>query len=205
MNQLIRFGEIRRGVLGVVIQDLTPDLAEALGTDATRGAVVTEIQPNSPAEDAGLRAGDVIVSAGGKDIENSSDLRNRVGLIPVGQDVELTIIRDGKRRRVRTRVAEAGGDTATGGKDVSQLEGALFQDIQPGTKLYGKVNGVLVAEVEQGSVAWRYGLRPGDIVVGVNREQVASVGELTNVLSKGKRTIALNVVRGNSRVFIVIR
>ena len=205
IDQLARFGEVRRGRLGVLIQDLTPDLAEALGVDASGGAVITQIQPGSPAEDAGLRAGDVVVEVNGHAAENAADLRNTLGLIPVGEQVEIGYLRDGKRRTASAEIAKAQAQTLTAGDATPQLAGASFQNIEQGHPLFGKVEGVLVASIEQGSPAWRYGLREGDVVFGVNRARVHSLDEFGQAIEHADKVIALNVLRGNARLFIVIR
>lgn len=204
MEQLLEFGEVRRGRLGVIIQDLTPDIAEALDLDEVQGALVREVEPGSSAEKAGIRAGDAIVELNGHPLRDSADLRNRVGLIRVGQDVELTIVRDGKRKTVRARLGEAVAASVRGGEGVPELAGALFRDLDASMRASGR-EGVLVAEVETGSPAWRHGLRPGDIIVAVNRKKVASVAELKSALERAERVVALNLLRGDAQIFIVIQ
>jgi Do/DeqQ family serine protease len=104
MDQLIRYGEVRRGRLGVSIQDVTPDLAEAMGIERAAGAVITNVEQGSPADRAGLKAKDVIVAVNGRPIEGASDLRNQVGLIPVGERVEVGVMRNGRRLNVSAQV-----------------------------------------------------------------------------------------------------
>ncbi len=204
MDQLVQFGEVRRGRLGVIIQDLTPDIAQALGLKETKGAIITEVERGSTADRAGIRAGDVILAVNGRDIRGSSDLRNLIGLIQVGEEVELTVIRDGQRKQVRAKVGQT-KVTSVGGVAAQQLAGVVFSDIEPGTPGYGKVQGALVAEVQSGSPAQRHGLRPGDVIVAVNRKRVRNVNELKSALAQAGQVIALNVVRGDSRLFIVIQ
>ena len=107
MNQLIRYGEVKRGRIGVAIQDLTPDLAHALGSTRTEGALVARVAPNSPAERAGLRSSDLIVAVNGSPIHGAADLRNRIGLSPIGDEVTLTIDRGGVQRQVAVRIGRA--------------------------------------------------------------------------------------------------
>ncbi len=204
MNQLQKFGEMRRGRLGITIQDLTPDLAKILNVAAAEGAVVTQVEPGSAAERAGIRAGDVVLAFDGHAVRDANDLRNKVGLTPIGKEVELTVARDGQRKRLRVRVSEAEVISGQGRATVAQLPGAVFQNIEPGMPGYGKVEGVLVAEVQSGSLAWRHGLQQGDVIVAVNRRRVASVDELMRVLAGRPRLIALNVRRGDSMIFMVI-
>lgn len=108
MAQLLRFGEVRRGLIGVSVQDVTPEIAEAMGLKVGAGALVTQVQAGSPAADAGMRSGDLIVEIDGHAIENASDLRNQVGLVPVGQDVKMVLLRDGKRMNLTVRPKAAG-------------------------------------------------------------------------------------------------
>ncbi|MBO0735701.1 MAG: Do family serine endopeptidase [Alphaproteobacteria bacterium] len=107
MDQLIRYGEIKRGRIGVAIQDLTPDLAQALGTKHTQGAVIARVEPGSPAERAGLRTNDLVIAINGAPMRSGSELKNRVGLSRIGDDVELTIERGGQERNVIVRIEKA--------------------------------------------------------------------------------------------------
>ncbi len=205
MDQLARYGEVRRGQVGVMIQDLTPDIAKALNIAQSQGAVITQVQPGSSAEKAGLQAGDVVIELNGRPVRSSSDLRNRIGLVRIGEQVELTLLRNGKRKTLAMRVAAPKEITAGPGTPMEKLAGAAFQDIQPGTPAYGKVEGAQIVEVEIGSPAWRYGLREGDVIVGVNRQRIKNADELRRALQTAKDVIALNIVRGNSQMLIVIR
>lgn len=206
MEQLVEHGEVRRGRIGVVIQDLTPELAEALDIEVGHGAVISQVEPDSPAARSGLQAGDVVVALDGRPLRNASDLRNRVGLTPVGTTVALDIVRDGKRRTIRLKIDEPAPETGGAPEDIPALAGALFRDLEPGMPHYGEVRGVLVAEVQAGSPAWRSGLRAGDIVTGVNRRPVGSVAELRRALAAGSQgAIALNILRNGMQLFLVLR
>ncbi len=206
MDQLLRFGEVRRGRLGVVIQDVTPDLAEALGMERTQGALVTQVEPGSAAERAGIKPGDVVVDVDGNTIEDSSDLRNYVGLVPIGQELKITLRRDGETFTAAATVSGAGDKTAGAApRTVEQLAGAVFEDIAPGMPMYGTIEGVLVASLESGSAAWRSGLRQGDVITGVNRQTVKSVEQLVAAIKQAQRAIALRVVREGVALFIIIR
>ncbi|MCP5153205.1 MAG: DegQ family serine endoprotease [Ectothiorhodospiraceae bacterium] len=208
MAQLVRYGEVQRGQLGVLIQDLSPELAKAMGLDVDRGAVVSRVQPGSTAEKAGIEAGDVVVGANGRPVESSSDLRNRVGLARVGEEVELDILRGGERRRMRVAIGRAdgtGGRASVGEVDTPQLAGATFRDLRQGDPRYGEVAGVLVAEVAQGSPAARAGLQPGDVMLAVNRQRVRSTEELAAVLASKPPVLAMNILRGDTQLFVVIQ
>lgn len=203
--QLLDHGEVRRGQLGVIIRDVTPDLAEGLELDEARGALVSEVMEGSHAEDADIRPYDVIVSVDGEAIEGANDLRNRVGLGRVGEEVEIELIRDGERLTRQVVIGERGMTLAAGGAATQRLEGATLRDISPEHPLSGEVRGVEVARVEAGSQAARQGLRAGDIILAVNRRRVSSAQEFVDMVENLPRTLALYVQRGERRIFIAIR
>ncbi|GBD42581.1 Periplasmic serine endoprotease DegP [bacterium HR40] len=205
MEQLVRYGEVRRGRIGVAIQDLTPDLAEAMGIPGRRGAVVSQVEPGSPAERAGLRPGDVVVAVDGEAVRSSTELRNRIGLVERGSRIDLTILRDGREQHLRVEVAAPEEAGIVPGDRVPQLAGARFTEIPAGHPAHGRIEGVLVAEVAEGSPAWLFGLRPGDIVTAVNRRPVRSLAEFEQVLAAQGRVFALNVQRGNVQLFLLLR
>jgi serine protease DegQ len=211
MRQIVEYGEVRRGRLGVYIQTVTPDLTEALGLGTDEGALITQLEPGSAAEAAGLEVGDVIVEFNGKPVTGAPDLRNDVGLAVVGSRIALGVVRGGQRLDVEAQVEasaatqaaapEAEGATAT----IDALAGAEFGNLAPGDPRYGNTEGVLVARVENGSVAARQGLRAGDVVTAVNRTRVRSVAELSSALEQAGETIALEILRGEGRIFLVLR
>jgi len=189
-----------------MIQDLTPDLAEALALDIERGALVSRVESGSPAEAAGLHAGDVIVAVDGTRVAGSRELRNSIGLVRVGDEIELDIQREQRRMRLNVRVGgtETGG--GTGAVDAPPaLQGATLRDLERGDAAYGRIEGVLAADVKPGSPAARNGIRPGDVIVAVNRRRVRDSEELESAFEQAGRVLALNIVRGNGQLFIVIR
>ena len=198
IEQLNRYGEVRRGRLGVSVQDLTPDIAQALGLDnRTRGAVVGRVEPRSAAAEAGLRAGDVIVAMDGHNLRGASDLRNRVGLTPIGQAVRLSVVRDGLTEEITARVGRPTADVAARRGDADpRLAGAAFRYT---------TNGVQVAGVDSGSPAWRAGLRSGDVIVAVNRLPVRGTRDLAAVVATQPRVLAMNISRGGRTLFLVVQ
>ena len=203
--QLIEFGEARRGQLGVMIGDVRPGDAEALGLPTAAGVVVSEVIEDSAAEAAGIEPGDVIVSLNGEAVEDARDLRARVGVGQVGKAVEIGIVRAGEQRTLEATIGamSAGGD---GGAVVQSplLAGATWRDLSRNHELYGRVRGVEVVEVAPQSPAAAVGLRAGDVILSVNRRPVEDVGELEEVLG-GTDVAGLLVQRGNRRMFIVVR
>jgi serine protease DegQ len=211
MEQLIRYGEVQRGRLGFVVQDLTPDIAKAMGIAASsQGAVVVQVEPGSAADKGGIKAGDVVTALAGRTVRGASDLRNRIGLTRVGEDVELTVLRNGAERRLRARVERSLASPQTTalqtdkGTVIPRLRGAVVRDIAPGMPMHGKVQGIVVTEVEAGSPAAARGLRAGDVIVAVNRKPVRNVAEFQAALNEAGRVAALDVVRGDTSLFIII-
>jgi len=215
MRQLIDYGEVRRGRLGVAVQSLTPDLAEALSLDAKEGVVVNGVERGSPAERAGIKKGDVIVAFRGEPIKSAQDLRNRIGLAAVGTEAPLTVLRDGKRRdltasidtlpSVKGSVSKAAvAGTTSPPAVIDALQVADFRDV-PRDADHGDAKGAMVTRLEPGSAADRAGLHPGDIVTAVNRTSVGSAAELTKVLRQEQGRIALNVQRGDAQTYLLVR
>ncbi|MEK9724023.1 MAG: DegQ family serine endoprotease [Rhodospirillaceae bacterium] len=205
MRQLADFGEVRRGRLGVAIQDLTPEIANALDMKAAEGAIVSNVEAGSPAAKAGLKAGDVVVALNGEAVANSADLRNRVGLTPKGETVTIEIVRDGKRISKSIEVGAIEADEVPGAKAVPEFAGATFSDMPDDQKQARHVEGVAVAKVEAGSPAWRYGLRDDDVIVAVNRVRTPSVETFTETVKQAGKVLALNVLRGDADLFLVIQ
>jgi Do/DeqQ family serine protease len=203
MTQLIEHGSVERGLIGINGQDLTPDLAKALNVTGTHGAVVTRVLPKSPAEKAGLKAEDVIIEANGKSIDGFLQLRNIVGLLRVGEKVELKVVRDGKPRNVTVTI---GKDTelATAATGLNPaLQGATFAPLGENAK-GGENGGVLVQAVDPRSPAARSGLRQGDIIIGVNRQPVPDL-ETFRKLAGGKGALLLNLRRGEGALFLLLQ
>jgi serine protease DegQ len=206
MDQLVTYGEVNRGQLGVMIQDFTPDLADALGIDAGVGAVVTQVEPGSAAEEAGLNPGDLIVAVDGRPVAGSADLRSQIGLKRTGSLIEIDVIRDGEPLSLEATLRTAGQVTAAKGeRSFDRLAGAEIRDLQPGDPFYGNLSGALVVQLDPGSRAARSGLAAGDVILAVNREPVTSVSELREQLGAVDGTVALTVQRDASRIFLVIR
>jgi Do/DeqQ family serine protease len=192
MQQLLKYGEMRRGRIGLTTQDITPEEARPLGAQASHAAVVVEVAKNSPADKAGLRPGDVIIALNGRAVRGSSDLRNQIGLIPVGEEVEFKFLREGEVRLLKARLDAVRAAEAIGGESISELGGATVADAERN----GRPEAVAVIEVVRGSAAWARGLRPGDLIVAVNRQKVRTTRELTTALQVQGRVV-LTVVRGD--------
>ncbi len=204
-EQLIDKGEVERGFIGIDVQNITADLAEAFGINNQQGAIVNSVLPNSPASEAGLQPGDVIVAINNKKVKNAGDVRNYVGLLPVGEKIDFEIIRAGKRIKLATKVAT--GRTMTGKPSAvnPRLSGVTVGNIEKDHPYYGKIAGVVVVDVERGSDAWRSGLRSGDLISSVNRVVVKDLQGFLKAIDKKKGALLFRIVRGNTAAFLVIK
>ena len=205
VTQLVEFGGVKRGVLGVMITTVTPALAEALDLNVENGALINQVVEDSAAQAAGLQAGDGVIAVDGAPIDTAGDLRNRIGLKRVNDDVNLNIIRDGKQKTINAKVGEPGATMLAGGTKIEKLKGAEFTNIPSEHPQQGQVEGVLVTKVESGSPAARSGLRQNDIVQTVNNRNVRSVDDLANILENVSATVVLKIRRGSSTIVIAIQ
>ncbi|MEJ2653096.1 MAG: DegQ family serine endoprotease [Gammaproteobacteria bacterium] len=205
MTQLIQHGEVHRGRLGILVQDLTPDLAKAFDIKETHGAVISRVVKDSPAQRAGLKSGDVVIGVNGKPVATSSELRTSIGLLPVGTTVSLEVVRDGKTRTIKVTIAETAQDKLPGKRINPRLEGAVFGAIEEGSPEYGHLKGIVVLDLARGSPAWAAGLRKNDVIVSVNRRPVTSLDEFQRAARSGSRGLLLNIRRGDGALFILIQ
>jgi serine protease Do/serine protease DegQ len=205
MSQIVRFGEVRRGRLGIDIEDLTPDAAAKLKTPTAEGAIIANVQADSPADKAGLRRGDVVLAFNGRTVRSGPDLRNRLGLTAVGEDIELTVFRGGQQLAIKTRIAPPQGLTAVDGQIVPQLAGLKIANIDRSNPQLARVEGVLVVGVETGSVAAGYGLRAGDVIAAINRQRVRNINEFLAAMRTVERAFQMTVVRGDFVLTFTIR
>lgn len=199
MSQLLDFGEIRRGLLGVRIQTIDAEMAAALETNVERGALITNIEPESAAEEAGLEVGDIIIGVNDKDVDDAAELRNTIGLLRSGDDVRIKYVRDSKTRTTTAELGQQQTLASTGAELHPGLEGAQFAPAS--TESDG---GVEVTEVEPGSPAAQRGLRAGDVITAVNRTVVRSLEDLA-ALAGNNRILFLLVQRGDRSLMLQIR
>ena len=198
MQQLIDFGEIRRGLLGVNMQDLTPDLAEALGLEAREGAVVNRVLTGSAAHEVGIQRGDVITHIDDVPVTSAAALRSRVGVTPTGQTIELTVLRGRERLTVKATIGQRRVRQEASAAPHARLQGALLNDVvaEDGSEF------VQASGVERRSPAWVLGLRPGDLIIAANRQRVKDLDQLRKVAHAGGRSLLLHVRRGSASLYL---
>ena len=198
MAQLIRYGEVKRGVLGVNIYDVTPEIAKEFGLREASGALVAGVIHGSSAERAGIQTGDIITSIDGQSMQNAGELRNAIGMLRVGTTVHVGLLRDGRSLQVTATIeSPAGAETADAGLINKALDGARLAD-EPGG------GGVRIQLVRPGSAAAQAGLRPNDLIVGVGRQTVADTKALRSI-AKGAHFLMLKVKRGSSFLLLPVR
>lgn len=205
MHQLIKYGEVKHGVLGVIVQNLTPALAEQFDLpNGTQGALVSQVAKGSSADEAGLKQGDVITAVNGKPVTSAQKLSSYIGIRRVGTKLKLIVYRDGEKMTIRAKIGKRNTETsaATGGHP---RLGADFGNIDKDSPLYGQVKGVIVERVKPNGAAAAAGLRPGDVIVAVNRRPIHNLAQFKNALAQDKGTLLLTVRRGNSAFFVTIR
>ncbi len=204
IDQILKHGSVKRGQLGIVIQDLTPELADAFNiTKSTTGVLVSEVQPGSAAEEAGIQAGDVVTNINGKKMTSAAQLRNEIGLRRIGEEVDVTVLREGKEKNIDVeiggRAEEQANEKGTDAAKVHKfLEGASLRN-NKGNK------GVIVDALEFGSPASRSGLREGDVIIGANRRDVRNLDELKDAASRSNNLLLLRIQRGNAALYLVIQ
>jgi serine protease Do len=212
-QQLEKHGKVTRGWLGVVIQDVDEELAKSFGLEKARGALISEVADKSPAAEAGLQQGDVIVELDGTELTDVSELRNKVALLAPGSKIDVLVIRDGKKKTVKVAIGEQPADMAkapgSNGDDSLQNMGLTLQNLTEelaGQLGYSPEQGVLIAEVEPGSPAQQAGLKPGQLIEEVNRQRVLNLKELRKVLEEVKpdAKVLLYVRAGEYRQYIVL-
>lgn len=200
-DQIIQYGEVRRGMLGIMGGELTADLAKAFGYDKQNGAFVSQVMAGSAADKAGIKAGDIIISINGNPVRSFGEVRAKIATMGAGKVVKLGLIRDGKEQVVDVTLKQAEKQAAKASELHPALKGATLANTEKGHK----PTGVEVTDVQPRTPAASAGLRKGDVIVGVNRQRITGLEELTKVMKSGQDVLALNIQRGNVTLYLVLR
>jgi len=212
MTDILEKGRVIRGWLGVYIQNINKDLAKSLGLEKPEGVIVTQVQKDSPAEEAGLEEGDVIIGFNGKKVRNNTELSTWVAGAGPGAKVTLTILRDGKKKEIKVKLGELPEEeqvaVVPAKKGVFEKIGIEVSNITPNLRqkfnLSKKVKGVVITGIRRGSKAERVGLQIGDVILKVNREPVENVKEFQKMMKKLKPgdSVAFYILRDKNRLFV---
>jgi Do/DeqQ family serine protease len=199
VDQILQFGAVKRGQLGVVIQDLTPDLAEAFSIEhGQRGVLIAQVQPEAAAAKAGIQAGDIVISAGGRPVESAAELRNEIGSLRIGDTIKLTVLRDGKSKLFDVKVGAAAAEADAADAVHPFLAGASLQAREDG-------KGVQVVAVQPGSPAQVAGLQAGDVIASANRVDVRTTEQLKSAAKASQQRLLLRVIRNGVALFLVLQ
>ncbi|OMQ23616.1 MULTISPECIES: serine endoprotease DegQ [Serratia] len=200
-KQLIEFGEVKRGLLGIKGSEMTADMGKAFNTDVQRGAFVSEVLPKSAAAKAGIKAGDILVSIEGKPISSFAELRAKVGTTAPGTTIKVGLLREGKPMEVSVTL-ENSESASTNAETLSPaLQGASLSN----GALPGGEKGVKIENVEKGTPAAQIGLQKGDVIIGVNRERIEDIAALRKLLDTKPAVTALSIMRGNENIYLLMR
>jgi len=202
-TQLIDHGTVKRGRLGVYIQDLTQNLAESFGLDRTDGVVIAEVIEDSPAEDAGLKAGDIVLEIEGDKVYKVTSFRNRIAMTAPNSKIKLTILRNEKRKKIDVQIGELDDDPSTSFKDKDTLPklGITLQALTPDLAErmgYEGGQGVLVSSVSSGSLAEQAGIASGALIIEIDHHIVTSVKQAKELLNV-ERPLHLFLIRQNNQ------
>ncbi|MGC9421683.1 Do family serine endopeptidase [Vibrio sp.] len=200
-DQILEFGEVKRGMLGVQGGEVSSELADALGYESSKGAFVSQVVPDSAADKAGLKAGDIIVSINGRKVDTFSELRATIATLGAGKQVKLGVIRDGKEKTYHVTLGEQANSKTKADNLHQGLSGAELTN----TTENDVIQGVKVTQVEKGSPAEAYQIQKDDIIIGVNRQRVRNIAELRAILDKSPSILALNIQRGDRTIYLVVR
>ncbi|EHF4941621.1 TPA: serine endoprotease DegP [Enterobacter hormaechei subsp. steigerwaltii] len=196
--QMVQYGQVKRGELGIMGTELNSELAKAMKVDAQRGAFVSQVMPNSSAAKAGIKAGDVITSLNGKPISSFAALRAEVGSMPIGSKVTLGLLREGKPVNVSLELQQSSQNQVDSSTIFSGIEGAEMSN-------KGADKGVVVNNVKANSPAARIGLKKGDVIMGANQQPVKNIAELRKILDSKPSVLALNIQRGDTSIYLLMQ
>ena len=206
-DDLVRYGKVTRGRLGVTIQDVNQELAKSFGLDKPSGAIVSSVEEGGPADKAGLKSGDIILKVGGKEVDQSNELPSVVARIQPGTKTDIEVWRDGKRTTIPVTIGELSEKTAAASPQAGEAGGKLGLAVRPLTpdeRKQAKVDGGVVVQNAQGPAA-RAGIQSGDVILGVNGAIIHNIDELRAAVSKSNGVVALLVQRNDARIYVPVR
>ncbi|HET9664108.1 MAG TPA: PDZ domain-containing protein, partial [Burkholderiales bacterium] len=207
-DDLVRYGKVTRGLLGVTIQNVDQALAQSFGLKEPVGAIVSSVEKGGPAEQAGLKSGDVILEVAGKPVERSNELPSMVASIEPGTKTNVVVWRNGERRTLPVTVGELEDKVAAapgpGNQQPTGKLGLAVRPLTPAERKTTQIEGGLLVENASGPAA-EAGIRSGDVILGVNGESVQSVEQLREAVSKSGDVVALLVQRNDSRLYVPVR
>lgn len=204
-QQLIRYGSIHRGLMGIFVQHLTPELAQAMGyPEDFQGAIVSQVNEDSPAEKAGLKPGDIIIKINDTHITQATQVKTTIGLLRVGSEARITVKRDGKEMTLSAVVTDIKKHEQKLQASNPFLYGLALKNFEQDSPLHGHVIGIQVVGASENSAGWRAGLRPGDIIITANKQPTSSVRALQTIAQQKKQQLLVQVLRGPGALYVLI-
>jgi len=204
-EQLIKYGKVRRGYLGVSAQDLTSDLSKAFGINTSKGAIITRVQEGSPADIAGIKIGDVVLKINNEIIKNTSAMRNKIGLLKLNSTILMEINRKGKIVTTNVKITEPKYSKKDGIKINPRLQGIIFGEITKKMPEYGKISGIKIIKIKKNSRAYSIGIRKNDIILSINNIPVQKIKDLEIVSGENDSELIVHVQRGNRTAFLLLK
>ncbi len=204
-QQIVRFGSVHRGLMGIFVQHLTPELAQAMGyPENFQAALVSQVNENSPAELAGLKAGDVITQINDTKITQATQVKTTISLLRVGSEAKIVIKRNGKEMALKAMVTDVKIHEQKLQTDNPFLYGLALRNFEQDSPLHGHVVGVQVVGSSENSAGWRAGLRPGDVIVAANNQPTSSTKDLQTIAKQKKDQLLVQVLRGAGALYILV-
>ena len=204
-EQLIKYGKVRRGYLGVSAQDLTSNLSKAFGISTSKGAIITRVQEGSPADIAGIKIGDVVLKINNEIIKNTSAMRNKIGLLKLNSTILMEINRKGKIITTNVKITEPKYSKKDGIKINPRLQGIIFGEITKKMPEYGKISGIKIIKIKKNSRAYSIGIRKNDIILSINNIPVQKIKDLEIVSGENDSELIVHVQRGNRTAFLLLK
>ena len=205
MSQLVEYGEIRRGRLGVSGQTLSPEMAKAFGVDRHDGVLISSVEPEAAAAKAGLQVGDVVIAINERPVKDVSDLKNAIGLLRAGAEMRMGVVRNGKSATIVAKIEAPAAQWFEGRLLHPRLDGILFGEIPEDSPFHGKIEGMLIFGVAPGTPGWSAGLRKGDVLISINRLDVKGRAQMEAALKRSPQNgLLLNVRRDNNALFVLL-
>lgn len=205
VQQIMKYGSVHRGLMGIYVQHLTPELAQALGyKDAVHGALISQVNEKSPAEEAGLKAGDIITQINDTMITEATQVKTTVSLLRVGSRAKITVLRDGKSLTLTPIVTDIKKHERKLQASNPFLYGLAFRNFEQDSPVNGNIIGVQVTGASENSAGWRAGLRPGDIIISANKQETPDVKALQNIAAQNKKQLIVQVLRNGGAMYLLI-
>lgn len=205
VQQLIKFGSIHRGLMGIFVQHLTPELAQAMGyQEDFQGALVAQVNEDSPAEKAGLKAGDIIIQINDTKITQATQVKTTISLLRVGSNAKIVIKRDGKELTLTAEVTDIKKHEQKLQANNPFLYGLALRSYEQDSPLHGHIIGVQIAGATENSAGWRAGLRPGDVIISANKQPIKDVKSLQSIAQNKKQELLVQILRGPGAMYLLI-